>query len=163
MDVVTTATPLIDAVPVDAENMITALFTTGNIVVIEAKDLKNFAIKAGIVAAYAGIAYWSWSAQIKPAIDEHKQNKAREAAQKRAHARLEEEEARAKAKTEGFDLHKVLLKQKGSNKKTYVTVKVPLGTTYKDALVLAQQGKAEIVDEKIPEKVKASKVNGRVL
>lgn len=94
MDAVTTVTPLIDGAPM-AEG-VKALYATGTIIAIDAKDLKMFAIRAGVVAAYGGLVYWGWRAQIKPAIQEHKE---RQALKKREEWRKRSQEARAAAKS----------------------------------------------------------------
>lgn len=88
MDVIEVAEPaveaVIDVVPVAAEQAIHALFTTGNIIVIESKDLKAFAIKAGAVVAYGAFMRWQWKKHWRPMLDEHKEQKARKKAEESA-------------------------------------------------------------------------------
>jgi len=79
MDVVTAATPMIDGIPMVAEPTIKAVYTTGKVIVIDAKDLKTFAFRAGIVAVYAGFTVWSAYA-IKDDVKEWKHNRARKKA-----------------------------------------------------------------------------------
>lgn len=95
MDIVETATPVLSEIPFANTETIKAVFSTGNIIVIQSGDLKAFAIRAGVVAAYGGLVYWGWKAQVKPAIQEHKE---RRELKKKAEWRKRAEEARAAAK-----------------------------------------------------------------
>lgn len=96
MDAVAAVEPIVDEIPVVLENTIKVLQTTSNIIVIDAKDLKTFAIRAAVVAAYGGVAYWSWKAQVKPWLEERKLDKKLKDERDRA-AKVMEETTKAAA------------------------------------------------------------------
>lgn len=62
--------------------METILDPTRNYIVLDAADLKTFAIQAGMYTAYAGVFVWGtrtvWKRDIKPMLEDRKARKLRQ-------------------------------------------------------------------------------------
>lgn len=66
----------VEAVPEVANQAIRVLYASGDIIVIDAKDLKSFAIKGAVVLVYGGVMYWSYKKHWKPWRDDRREHKA---------------------------------------------------------------------------------------